>query len=924
MPEGTPPRSRVWRLLLALFTVSGASGLVYEIVWMRRLALVFGSTTLAVSTVLAAFMAGLALGSVRFGRFADRHPQGTLTLRLYGRLEIAIGALALAIPLLLRAAAAVYLRLQPLLEESPFLFFAIQFLLVAAVLVVPTTLMGGTLPLLARFAVLSIGEVGGRVGALYAANTVGAAGGVALATYLLLPQLGLTASERLAAAANVAVGITALLLSRAARVVDPPAPETAEPPAAPAGLPRTARVLLWGTALSGFSAMVYEVAWSRTLAMSLGSSVYAFGMMLLLFLVGLSAGSALFARTRASRRPAGAFAAAQAGIAVAGLSGVFLAGQLPAVFVALFPIARTSFPLLQLVQLVVTAVLVLPASVLFGMAFPAAITATTDSLARVGSGVGRVALWNTAGTVGGAFLGGFVLVPRLGLREAMLAATAASAAAALATVAAGPIPGRRIIAAAAGLAGVLALLTPAWPRAALASGVGFFAGNYATVGDWRAATERMDLLFYKDGVSTTLSVDEVEGQRFYRSNGKTDASTSPSDMAVQVLIGQLGMLLHPDPKDVFVLGLGTGVSAAAVARHPVRSIDVVDIEPAGVAAAGFFELENRKVLEDPRVRYIAADGRNALLAWRKSYDVIISDPSDIWVAGVGNLFTKEFYETARSRLKPGGVMVQWWHTHALEPEHMKLIVATFRSVFPHTSYWRPNLGDVILVGSPDPVPWDFQRLRAKFRDVPGLAEDLRGIGVWSPASLFGAFALAGEDLERFLAGVGERHSDDRPVIEFFAPRALYSDTTPVNDSMIESAQTRLFPDMAGFDEERDLDAHELYLLGFARASMNRFASGIRLMEESVRRDPGNPKAWIGLGNQYQGQSQPEAAEAAYRKALAVAPGEPEASLELAELLRSHGDTAGAREVLQAALRISPNDPSLESALRALGADPPRP
>ncbi len=418
--------------------------------------------------------------------------------------------------------------------------------------------------------------------------------------------------------------------------------------------------------------------------------------------------------------------------------------------------ARASFLGLQLVQLLVTATLVLPAAIFFGMAFPAVIAATTESLSRVAGGVARVTVWNTFGTVAGAFLGGFVLVPRLGLKEAMLAATAASAAAALATLAAFPMPRRRLLAGVAGLAALAALLAPAWPRNALASGAGFFAGNYKTVEDWRAAARNLKLLYYKDGVSTTLSVDEAEGQRFYRSNGKTDASTAPSDMAVQVLIGQVGMLLHPDPKDVFVLGLGTGVSAAAVARHPVRSIDIVDIEPAGVAAAAFFEADNRRILADPRVRYINADGRNALLARPKTYDVIISDPSDIWVAGVGNLFTREFYEIARSRLKPGGVMVQWWHTHALAPEHLKLIVATFRSVFPHTSYWRPNLGDVILAGSADAVPWDFAALRRKFETVPGLADDLRGIGVWSPASLFGAFVLSGEDLDRLLAGVGRR------------------------------------------------------------------------------------------------------------------------------------------------------------------------
>jgi spermidine synthase len=389
-------------------------------------------------------------------------------------------------------------------------------------------------------------------------------------------------------------------------------------------------------------------------------------------------------------------------------------------------------------------------------------------------------------------------------------------------------------------------------------------------------------------------------------------------MAVQVLIGQIGMMLHPDPKDVFVLGLGTGVSAAAVARHPVRSIDIVDIEPSGVAAAALFEPQNRKILADPRVRYIAADGRNVLLGRRKTYDVIISDPSDIWVAGVGNLFTKEFYETARARLNPGGVMVQWWHTHALQPEHLKMIVATFRSVFPRASYWRPNFGDVILAGTADAVPWDFERVRRKFETVPGLADDLRAIGIWSPAAFFGPFVLAGDDLDRLLADAPGLHTDDHPIIEFFAPRALYAETSPQNDAMIEAAQTQLFPEMGNFDPVRDLDPHETYLLGFARASMNRFDSAISLMEDSVRRDPTNPKAWIGLGNQYAGQSRFEKAIAAYRSALAAAPGEPEASLELARMLAAQNDTDSAARVLRDALDVSPGDAALTAALAGLG------
>jgi len=922
MSAGAQAHSGKRRLLFLLFCLSGACGLVYELVWMRRLALIFGSTTLAISTVLAAFMGGLALGSWWLGRYADRRPREAL--KLYGRLEIAIGLLALAIPLLFRGAEAIYLALYPHLEGAPWIFFLLQFFLVTAVIVVPTTLMGGTLPLMARFFVARLRELGGRVGALYAANTFGAAGGAALATYVLLPKAGISATEMAAAAVNLSVGGVAILLQRSL-----PAPALLEPqePAAAEGegrlpVPREARVLLFGIALSGFAAMVLEVVWSRTLGMVLGSSVYAFGMMLLVFLAGLSLGSALFARlSRKPRRAVWTFALAQTGIAAAGLLAVLLIPRLPALFLRLFPLARESFLLLQLAHLLVAAALLLPAAVLFGMAYPAVIAASTDSLRTVGRGVGRVTAWNTAGTVAGAFLGGFVLIPGLGLRAALFTAAAASAAAATAALWVFALPRRRFLTAAAAALLALVLLLPPWPREILASGAGFFAPIYRSVEGWRAATREMEILFYKDGINTTLSVDrDANNYRFYRSNGKTDASTHPIDMAVQIFIGELPMLLHPDPKDVFVLGLGTGVSAAEVARYPVRSIDIVDIEPAGREAARFFEPENRRVLEDPRVAYINADGRNALLGRRKTYDVIISDPSDVWVAGMGNLFTKEFYEIARSRLRPGGVICQWWHTHALQPEHMKLIIATFRSVFPHASYWRPNLGDVIMVGTREPLAWDYERVKTRYETAPGLAEDLQALGLWHPLSIFAAFVLEGRDLDRLVAGVRGVHTDDHPVIEFQTPRALYADTPLANETVVQALQTQFYPPMTSFDRGRDVDARATYLLGFGHASLNRFDSAIRLMEESVRLDPSEPKYWIGLGNQYRGKGLVARAMEAYRRVLAASPGEPEATLDLAAMLRDAGDDAGAEEILNAALRKAPGDPALLAGTAGLWID----
>jgi spermidine synthase len=524
---------------------------------------------------------------------------------------------------------------------------------------------------------------------------------------------------------------------------------------------------------------------------------------------------------------------------------------------------------------------------------------------------------NTVGTVAGAFLAGFVLVPSIGLRATLVAAAAASGAAALLAVWTLPFRRRRLPTILTASILVLALVSPSWPRQALASGVGFFAGGYQTVAQWRESARAMEILYYKDGINTTLSVDRDASYRYYRSNGKTDASTHPSDMAVQVLIGQIPMLFHPDPKDVFVLGLGTGVSAAAVARHPVRSIDIVDIEAAGREAARYFEPENRNILADPRVRYLIADGRNALLARRRTYDVIISDPSDVWVAGVGSLFTKEFYETARSRLRPGGVMGQWWHTHALHPEHMKLIVATFRSVFPYASYWRPNLGDVVMVGSVQPLPWDYTRIRAKYDAVPGLADDLRSIGLWHPLAFFAAFVLADGDLDALLSGVRAVHTDDHPVIEFSAPRYLHQDTATLNDTLVQRPQSQPFPALANFDAARDFDPHATYLLGFGYASLNRFDTGIRWMEEAVRLAPDNAKYWIGLGNQYRGRGRTEDAEEAYRQALTASPGETEASLELSALLQARNATAEAEETLRAALRQAPEDPDLLSAASSL-------
>jgi spermidine synthase len=908
-------RAIFWRraALLLVFMFSGASGLVYEVLWTRRLTHIFGSTTLAVSTVLAAFMGGLAAGSYFLGGWADRHRNRAL--RTYGLLEIAIGVLALAVPALLKAVEAVYLGLAPSLDGLPMVFFVVQFLLVGLVLVLPCVLMGGTLPILARWLVGREEEIGSGVGALYAANTLGAAIGTGSATYLLLPRVGVREGELVAVAVNLIAGLIALVLARArpSAALAPAPPASAETPeAAPAPI----GLVLAATALSGFACMVDEVAWARLVSLVFGSSVYAFGLMLLQFLVGMAIGSAIYSRIRRSP-PRRVLGIALGAATFAALLGIAAVPHLPVVYMRGFPAVRDSFWLVQLWQILETAPLLLPLAMAFGVAFPAAIASIAD-LDGMGRGVGRVTVWNTVGTVGGAFLGGFVLVPRLGLRPTLTVAAAATALAAALVLRREASPRlRRLGMAATAAALVVALLLPAWPLNLLAQGAGFYAAIYETVHGLEDATNRSELLFYEDGISTTLSVDRQGPHRFYRSNGKTDASTDPGDMANQLLLGHLPMLAHPDPKDVFVLGLGTGVSAAAIARYPVRSIEIADIESGSREAAQYFAQENRNILADPRVTFLVADGRNALLARKKSYDVILSDPSDVWVAGVGNLFTREFYELARSRLRPGGVMVQWFHGHSLPPEQMKLIVATFRSAFPHTSFWRPNRGDVILMGTVEPTAWDLPRLRQRLASVPGVQDDFRTMGFWEPLSIFAPFVLDGEDLARMLAGVEGLHSDNRPVIEYLSPRAGYEDTTSINDAGVQALQTKRLPAIANFDESKDFDARSRYLLGFAMASIGRTDPAIQLMEESVQGEVRDAKFLVGLGNQYKVKGLNGKAIAAYERALTVDPADTEAALRLAESQRALGDDAGAEKTLRAALGRSRDDAGLALAAARL-------
>ncbi len=403
------------------------------------------------------------------------------------------------------------------------------------------------------------------------------------------------------------------------------------------------------------------------------------------------------------------------------------------------------------------------------------------------------------------------------------------------------------------------------------------AGNPATLFREVAASRR--LLFYRDGLNSTVAVERTERMTSLRVNGKVDASNGV-DMATQLALGHLPVFLHPRPGRVLIIGLGSGVTAGAAAQHPaVREIDVAELEPAVVEASNLFLQENRGVLRDPRVRVVIGDGRNYILASPKRYDVIASEPSNPWMAGVANLFSREFYALAQERLADDGIMVQWFHGYSMFPRDLKMIVNTFRQIFPHATLWRTIPGDYLLVGAPSPLRVDYSLLEQRIAASTGVREDMASLRLPSPLDFLTLFLLGEADLTRFAEGAPV-NTDDRPILEFAAPLALYGDTVDENSRLLREARTAELPPISNLPAGR-LETRRVHL---ARAF---WARGER-----------------------------EDALGQLCKAQSPDPGEIAIQLERAKLLFALGEVAQAAEELTRLAALRPPDRLVASYLKA--------
>ena len=813
------------RFLLAFF-LSGAAGVMHEVVWSRQLGRLVGAEAYAQALSLALFMGGLSLGALLARRRADL----PAALHTYVLLELCIAGYALATPLLLRAAGAAYLPLAAATFHSDGARLALRFLLTTVVILPPAVMMGATLPLLvgplARLTERqSAGGTGIRrtVGTLYAVNTAGALVGIAFTGFVILPALGVWGGLAIAAAANL-LAAAVMWMKRPDPLPDP-LPQAEEGTGAEgtgggaevtgggpmrAGahvlgpLPRrgggTGRgqslLIAIAVFITGLCAMGYEVLFIRVIALALGSSAHAFVIMLLCFIAGIALGSALAARLP-WRSSLGLLGASQLLLVVAFLLVTPLLARLP-YLAGLLRVALSDRPggygLYLSLSSLICLVIALPPTVGLGVALPVVADLRTRRAAEAGARVGTLYALGTAGNVLGVLLTALVVLPLCGLEGGFHLLWAANLAIGL------------------GLLLMDAQLRPAprRARAALVMLVLLVGAGYARVGrDWsHSLTSAPDQVLLRsppvpasfadwkrsyvlpaqqprrfpvlrlehDAHNTVLAFGPHprHGGFSVAMNGKTDASTA-SDLETQLLLGHAPMLLAPHARRVLVIGHGVGMTAGATLRHRPDQVDIVEISPAVLRVDELFANANDYVLADPRVRVHIDDGQSFLAVAPHQYDVIISEPSNPWIAGIGDLFTIDFFQAVRRKLGVRGVFTFWFHTYAQSDETTRLLLRTLGSVFPHAEIFADSLmGNVVAVASVQPLAVDFAAMAARFADAP-VAVDLARIDLPNLLALL-ALHRASQTGAESLAGPGPVNTRARERLRFAGPRDLFAGT----------------------------------------------------------------------------------------------------------------------------------------------------
>lgn len=794
--DTTGMKTRVLLLTYIIFFFSGAAALIYEVVWTRYLSLVFGGSHLAVTTVLTIFMAGLAVGSYFIGRVIDGKKR---LLRLFGLLELGVGVSAVLFFGLMQIYPAVYSWFAGFNPESSLYLSFLRITFAVVALIIPTTLMGGTLPVLTAFSTRLMRGAGIRLSFLYGCNTLGAVCGAAATGFLLLRVFSMSKTLAVAVVINLCVGVGALLVQKMLVVGGDDRDFSTETDSAESMLlpekGHTAKLVLWGMGVSGFCAMGYEVLWNRVLSIAVGASTYGFTLLLMAFLSGIASGSAtygLFLKlyTRVRQKPVDlkkllyAFSAVQLTIGCAALLATLQFRNLPgyvtflhSYFGGTLPHAE-QFHVLQLANLTLAFSVMFVPALFMGAAFPLAGEIYCRCRQSVGSAVGEVLSMNTIGAILGAGVSGYLFVYFLGVQRSIQLLILINIGYGIVTAASAT--GRKHLIRVTATAALSALLLPVfaadrwqlWDPRLYAVYQSNKPEEFGTGDEASEMLANMEVRYYHEGAQSIVSAVQSAETLFFITNGRVEASNAHEDMQCQYVLGHLPMLLHKKPQHVFVLGTGSGMTLGSVSVHPsVERITLAEIEPGVLGVARTFGINNHYILNrpDPRLKVVFNDGRNHLLTTRERYDVITADPVHPWFSGSGYLYSSEYFRLASQRLRPGGILCQWLPLYELTEENLQSVVRTIREHFAYTMVWVTHY-DAEIIASNSPIIIDEQELGRRFA-VPEIISDLRQVKMGT-AEDFLSFFLMGSEGTKAYSRNGTINTDDNLYLELSAPRSI--------------------------------------------------------------------------------------------------------------------------------------------------------
>ncbi len=798
-------------LIYLMFFLSGAAALIYQVVWVRSLTLIFGGSHLAVTVVLSIFMAGLAIGGYTIGRYVDHVKK---PLRLYGLLELGIALFALIFIGLMKLYPSIYIALAQGKDHSPLYLSSIRTLFSVVALIIPTTLMGGTLPALSQFISRRPEDLRGYLSFLYGFNTFGAVIGAFAAGFFFLRFYSVSTTLYIAIISNAFIGLAAVLLqNKAATVLVPDGPVkkrkgvNSRPSPSEISSSKSLKdlfplkLVLWGIGVSGFCALGYEVLWSRILTIAVGASVYSFTTMLVAFLSGIALGSEVyglqpkFFRLKESRAERSIlwFGIVQVIIGVTALLVTLFIRDIPVNSVRLqnflLGTGTSSFKVRTWSNFLLAFFYMIVPAFFMGVAFPLAGKLYAEYKKKVGSAVGEVLAYNTVGAILGAAISGFIMIYFFGIERSLQMLTVINIGFGLLiffSIRKVKILNIGLSSLAIGLLVFLGLNQSAfriWDMKYFA----IFRSNqpeaFRTTEMVREAIENTDVLYYGEGIESIVSCIKIKGgDQSFITNGRTEASSHLQALQCQFTLGHLPMLLNKNPQKVLVVGLGSGMTLGATSIHPsVEEVTLVEIEPKVIGVAKTFEGYNHRVLNNPKLKIVFNDGRNYLMTTKKKFDVITADPIHPWFRGAGYLYTTEYFKLASEHLLPGGIICQWLPIYEMTPEDLKSVVKTFGEHFRYTMLWLTHY-DAELVGSNSPILIDEAELDRRIGE-PSISSDLKRVMMGSGSDFLSYFVMGTDGMKRFSEG-GILNTDDNLYLEFSAPFSIA--TTSVMEANVHA------------------------------------------------------------------------------------------------------------------------------------------